>query len=393
MSVEVLGRALEDMLKAERGLRALAEVQNRELRTVLRDLAYRLAGDQIETIRHRDPLAPDNWSPARWAEFFSTGLQMRPSGWSSPEVLVEQLRQAQQALGLMESERRILRDRVEAASSQVGRKRAGDADSGETTLPAPPDPAASAMDFPEMPPKPPVRYAARLGTGTRWRREAMVLYLMAALGRSVRLEILSAVGEVERVGGRSGSMRRVFSNGLVPGGFVEESVLAMSLSHGQTRLAVVRLTERGQELSRFLGWEPVESEWGRLLRLHQGEVQEAHTAAVLTFAYHARRRGWQALVVPAVEGPAQPDSLVQRENEKAYVEVELGNRKPDKWRNLSALQGFVALCAATELRRAQLVAECKHDCLPGRATDIETLIQNSGGAVNGKLWQDEWQAA
>jgi len=382
---EVLGRAREDMLKAERDLRALTEGQNRELRAVLRDLAYRLAGEEIETIRHSDPLAPDHWTPERWGEFFRASRRVHQDGWNNPKALADEPRQAQAAIGRLQEERRSVQGRLDAALGEAERLRSGR--DGSRKGPQ----VTSAIVFPEIPRKPPARHAVQLGIGSRWRREAMVLYLMAALGRSVRLEILDAVGQSEGVGGRSGSLKRVFASGLVPGGFVEEAVLAMKLSRGPTRLAVVRLSERGQELARSLGWEPVESEWGRLLRLHEGEVQEAHTTAVLAFAFHARRRGWQAQVVPEVEGTAQPDAVVERENDRAYVEVELGNEKPEKWRNLSALQGFVALCATTEMRRAQLVAECKLYRLAGRATDLETLIQFSGGATNGRLWVEEWQ--
>jgi hypothetical protein len=81
--------------------------------------------------------------------------------------------------------------------------------------------------------------------------------------------------------------------------------------------------------------------------------------------------------------------LVEKGEERIFVEVEFGEDKPNKWRNMAELQGFVALCAATAEKRSKLVAECKLDKINGIAADIETLIQESGG-VPGKLWVEKW---
>ena len=216
----------------------------------------------------------------------------------------------------------------------------------------------------------------------------MVLYLMAEKGLSLRLEILEAIAEVDDVKAHSGSLKRMIVNGLIPKGLVTGDNFRMQLSR-PAQLAVLRLTDDGRELCRILGWEPVESEWERMIRLHNGDDQREHTAGVLAFAYHSRRRSWKVEVLPPVEGKAEPDVLVEQGEDKICVEVELGNDKPAKWRNLNTLQGFVALCAATEDKRSRLVAECKLDKLKGMATDIETLIQESGG-VTGNLWFERW---
>ncbi len=95
-------------------------------------------------------------------------------------------------------------------------------------------------------------------------------------------------------------------------------------------------------------------------------------------------------MLPPVEGTrAQPDALVRKNGDKVYVEVELGEDKANKWRNMAELQGFVAICTATESKRGRLVSECKLDRLKGMATDIETLIQESGG-IKGRLWLEQW---
>jgi hypothetical protein len=174
---------------------------------------------------------------------------------------------------------------------------------------------------------------------------------------------------------------------LVSQHLLASEVLTMVLSR-PSRLAVCRLTEDGRELARTLGWEPVESDWGKLVRWHEGDKQAQHTAGVLTFAYHARRRGWSCTVLPPVQdGQAAPDVLVEKGAERAYVEVEFGEDRTGKWRAIKELQGFVSLCAPTERKREKLVGECKLDGLKGMATDLESLIQDTG---QGPLWLEQW---
>lgn len=397
MSREVMERGLADILRAERELRKIAEGQIRQLREVLMELAYRLAGEELEQIRKRDLQAPDNWSADDWREFFARNAR-EGSGWDDPDALRKRLRalERERDEGLQELDK--LRRRMEEVKMQPppdtvnGKCKPTKAAGPIVTQPAggtSGNPGSvERMELPEIPRKPPTRFATRLSTGTRWKREALTLYLMAVKGLSLRLEILQVIGEMGGVNPGSGSLKRMIANGLTPKGLVTSDNFKMQLSR-PTKASVLRLTEDGKELCRLLGWEPVEAEWERLVRLHDGDRQEEHTAGVLAFAYHSRRRGWKTEVLPPVEGKAEPDVLVVRGEERVFVEVEFGENKPSKWRNLAELQGFVALCAATEEKRSRLVAECKLDKLSGMATDIETLIKESGG-VSGRLWVERW---
>ncbi len=390
MIEDVLKRGLNDILRAEREMRGIAEKQNRSLRDVLSELAYRLAGEALENIRRRDPQAPDNWDAAAWRAFFVEQLEETP-GWSKPEVIRERMEAVRQ-------ERDGLAGRLAEALSEIDRLKSIKPDGNghkEHNAEAKPEDAVNeaindADKWPDIPKKPPMRFASKLSTGQRWKREALALYLMATKGWSLRLEVLEAIGRLTNVSPRSGSLKRIFEKGLKEKGLVDSAVLSINLSKGQTRMSVLRLTDQGRDLCRLLGWEPIESEWERLVRLHEGGKQTAHTAAVLTFAYHARTRGWNAEVLPEVDGTnAIPDISVEKDDKKVYVEVELGADKTAKWRNLAKLQGFVALCASTADKRNGLVNECKLDRIKGRATDIETLIQESGG-VKGNLWPETW---
>ena len=55
----------------------------------------------------------------------------------------------------------------------------------------------------------------------------------------------------------------------------------------RSKMTVPRPSDEGRDLCRPLDWVPVESEWERLIRLHRGELEEAHPAAVPAFVYHA----------------------------------------------------------------------------------------------------------
>ena len=391
----MINRGLDDILKAERNLREMAEDQNRALRKALTELAYRLAGGDLEETRKQDPEAPDNWNAEDWRRFFAENVK-EGSGWEKPEVLRNKLVLAEKERDIALGELEKMRHRLEGSeTTQAQVERGEDLEEKSVSSKVQKTKMATASisimgqnRLPEVPRKPPTRYASRLSTGKRWRREAMALYLIAKQGLSLRLEILEAIAEVDDVKARSGSLKRMIVNGLIPKGLATGNNLRMHLSQ-PAQIAVLHLTDDGKDLCRILGWEPVESEWERLIRLHRGNSQGAHTAGVLAFAYHSRRRGWKVEVLPPVEGKSEPDVLVEKDGQKIYVEVEFGSDKPAKWRNLADLQGFVAICAATEDKRSKLVAECKLDRLKGRATDIETLIQESGGVV-GNLWHEKW---
>ncbi len=102
-------------------------------------------------------------------------------------------------------------------------------------------------------------------------------------------------------------------------------------------------------------------------------------------------RGWAVQVLPQVESPVFfPDVLVEKGGRRIYVEVELGSRKVQKWRNMQREQGFVALCAKTPTSRKSLIAECIQVGAVGMATDLLTLYQKARETEAGPLWAEEW---
>lgn len=394
-------RMLDDLLKAERGFRELAERQVRALRGVLTELAYRLAGDRLEQLRQSDPSAPSNWQPQEWRNFFlSVSLTPTGDGWGKPNGKghAEEMAALQAEIAALKRE---LTQTREAASPY---RRKVDADNPLLPPGAPVRTVAGGHLQPFVMPKIPKAYEHRWQVRTQMskadaelhlKRRGMVMKCLAD-GLSVQVEIGRLVGDATGSQYRSGSIRRVFE-ALKESGLVITQTLASTVNGNMpTRLVAVRLTEEGKKFCQALGWQVAENDWERLIRLHEGESQEGHTLAVLLAASGARLRGWQVQVLPEVEGNARPDLLLHRGDERVYVEVETGTRLHEenaKWRmNADLNGGRVALVARNFEERQVLVNDCRRVAEHGMATDLEALIAVRFDEVNETTpyWMDEW---
>lgn len=183
---------------------------------------------------------------------------------------------------------------------------------------------------------------------------------------------------------------------LASAGLAIVETLRMETDGFRTSIKMLRLTDEGRELCRALDWLVIESDWDRLIRLHQGKDQQRHTLAVMYFALLARIRGWSTQIVPDAEGKADPDVLIVKGKERHYVEVELGSRGNEKqtakWKNLAGLQGGrVAICAPDVKVRERLVKDCQLAKIGGVATDLATLVaKRYYDSQNEPLWLKEW---
>lgn len=395
-------RALEDILNAERELRQNAERTAREYRALVMALAQRWAGEALEARRRDNPGVPSVWTPADWSAFWD-GVSLAPTaGWTAAaggnghaalERRIEQLEGELTALrGRLERaqielarERQAaaeLRERLEGAQKPKEKKaKKGEARRQAERILTPdelPEPHRSMVEqlTSLVIPLAPERFKAQLKPGDsaiRYRRKVLVLYVVATGGVSTRMEIDRVISVAEQLSERTNSVRRPVDE-LVRSGLLETETIRMERPF-ETGLAVLRLSEDGKALCRTWGWQVVEGEWERIVRLHQGETQEAHTVMLLAFALHARLRGWNARILPPVDGTnAVPDVVVERDGERWYVEVERGDGSRRKWKNLAGLNaGKVALCAADEEGRARLVRDCKAQRLGGVATDLHAL--------------------
>jgi len=393
-TADVTEIALQDLLEAEKRLRELAEAENRELRAALQLAAYTFAGEEYEKELRRDQRILDRWAPGDWMAFLQRVAPVG-RGWSDPAVLSERLRQvvaerdALAAEVLRLREELALRAQLSPGIATAGEPKPENGEAQEekqerqrkqASFQAPPG-----FRWPQVPKRPPKAYARHFRPD-KWDREGLILALIAC-GLCLRVEVAELVGWRFGVSGRAGSVKRLFTgtrNSLDARGLIRIEVVQLGLMG----VMIVGLTDLGRKIVKACGWEMVETEYERLKRLHGGDGQVKHATAVCAFAYQARRRGYRVQVVPEVEGPAEPDALIVRDEERIYVEVELGRDKPEKWHNMVNLQGFVALCAANEEARKALATEVKRLRLPGRATDLGALI---GEKDEGRLWVEEWK--
>ncbi len=238
------------------------------------------------------------------------------------------------------------------------------------------------IQWPSFDPQPPQSLPAyRLNMRSDvWKRTQQTLYLISSTGISLVQELAEHLSIAWNVQSNAGSITRMFNEYLLEYKLVDYGILPYL---GQNGLAVVRLADFGEKVCRASGWEIKESEWGRLIRLHDGLTQVDHTGAALAFAREARLRGYQVTILPDVSGKrvwAMPDMyVVDKKRRRAYVEVEAGyhREKADKWRNQVELQGFAAVVAKTVSQRQRIVDDIKSLGLAGKAADLETLRDNA----------------
>ena len=225
------------------------------------------------------------------------------------------------------------------------------------------------------------RHSIELAVESHRRRQTLALYILARHGISARAVMTALIAKA--TGTKEGSKPNAILDRLAaaPGEFVVMEKMIMT-SPVNTTLVVYRLTAEGRALCRAFGWgEPVESDWERLIRLHDGDNPDMkkHTLAVLSFANHARWRGWRVTVMPDTgDRRFQPDVLVARDGERHYVEVEMLDRdKPEKdakWSHMAQAQGHIAVCAPNLAEREKLAARGREQGVQVLACDLETLI-------------------
>ena len=398
----VYQRSLSDLLKAEKARRQAVEADRARLVQILTTLAQRHDGERLEELRRQDPGTPEHWSADEWTAFFSNppALQAQARTWGANgsghgnnghgNTKSDDLKRMQDEVRRLETHLEPLQTQ---ASVHVSSTKCQESDMTPGTG-APDTPTLSAFS----PPNVPYKYKGLLTNhglkDLRWRRGSMLLYLIAAYGMNAHLEIDVFIAKREGLSYRSNSTKKPLEN-LAAAGLVITETLRMEVGDFRTALKLARLSDEGRKLCLALGWPVVESDWNRLIQLHQGQKQVRHTLAVLYFAVLARVRGWTTEVVPEVDGSSDPDILVTKGDDRHFVEVELGTRGNEKqtakWKNLADLQGKVAICAPNVKVRERLVADCRLAKFSGVATDLATLVAKPyHEAQEEPLWLKEW---
>jgi hypothetical protein len=237
--------------------------------------------------------------------------------------------------------------------------------------------------WPDVPARPPARYTRQIGSG--WRRKGMALGLIAS-GISLRIEAQRLLAWHEGCEEDSSSIRKVFER-LEKAGLFEGECVRVHLANTK----FLWLTRLGQKVGEACRFDLRETDYQRLLRLHDGENYKRHAAEAATFVYQARKRDFLVEVMPDIDGPAEPVVAISKEGERrVYVEIETGSDHGARWQRQVNLQGFVAVCGVTGSQQRHIVARLKEMGLPGRATNLEALMQDKKGARN--LWLEEWKS-
>lgn len=356
-------RMLEDLIETERQLRVNAEKIARSYRKLMIDLAFRLDGERLEDLRRGAFPNLESWSTGDWQAFWRDYQPKNGREWKSLDKHLEVLSQGRDEQ-LQEAETVLSPENVQVNNT--------------------PTPAAQiGYDIPSMirliaempiPAQPPAAYRLHLDTGQstlRYRRKLMALRLLA-VGVSIRLEIDTIISRREGLGMRTNSVRKPLEE-LVESRLVATEVLHMTTPF-ETSLAVCRLTEEGRHLCNTLGWAVIESESERLTIMYPGENRKDHILAILTFAMHARLRGWKAEVVPVVNSVVQPDVRVEKGEEIWYMGIESKELNAEKLKELAQLNnGKVALCALNEQGHEKLLEACRETGISGVSTDLFSL--------------------
>jgi hypothetical protein len=394
---------INGLLEAEQDMRQMAEQAVQDLRGALRLAAYTFAGEAFEEAIRADQMAVEQWSADQWIAFFQKAAPVG-QGWNDAKVLAKRLTETtaeRDALlsTVAEAKGQLVLLEEQLAASKVMQKTAmaePAARASETQTAAveqktgnqpetkeqPAGPSGK-FKWPDVPNRTPARYAREIGGGN-WRRKGMALGLIAS-GISLRVEAQTLLAWRCGTGGDAGSIKRLFVK-LEKAGILEGECVRVHKANTK----FLWLSRLGQQVCEACRFNLRETDYQRLLRLHGGQAQKKHAAEAATFAYQARRRSFVVEVVPHVDGPAEPDVAISKNGERVYVEVETGHDREAKWRHQVELQGFVAMCSVTEGQQERVVAEIKKLELPGRATNLEALMQDKEGT--GKLWLEEWGA-
>jgi len=380
-TLDAFDRAFFSLLQAERSHRHSLQAEVATLRALLLEAVMSLSSALVDERIAADPRFLHTLDEAGWRELLAEARrrgQMQRLARSNPKLMAEH-RRLLQAHDRLQAERDALQARIETLEAEMNDLRrqllAAQAARPEALLPG-------NVQLPALPEDPPPAFAS-LFPGNLWERGRQLLALLALTGWSYQRAPLDELARLLGVSEGAGSLKRLL-NRLADAGLVIKATVPASPS----RIALARLSDEGRKLVETLGLPLVESEWDRLLRLHGGERQQGHAALVCLFAWHARRRGHATQVCPHVDGHAEPDILLTKDDEQIYVEVEAESgsveRRMRKWRNQAALQGYVALAAPTPELRQRLAREAHAASKNGLATDMTSLRMSE------ELWIQKW---
>jgi hypothetical protein len=222
----------------------------------------------------------------------------------------------------------------------------------------------------------------------RWALAAYALYFLATQPYSARIEHEKQLAEYFDQPAESKRIRNTYRKDLLREGLIYSQTT--TYLRGVYAITMIRLSEKGKDLCNSFGWEICENEWERLNTRHSGDDQPKHTASMVVFSLSARQRGWRVTMLPETNVPYfYPDLLLEKDDKRMFVEVELGSRRKEKWNLYKKMQGYAAICAKTGWSRGTLIRECGEMQLGGFATDLQYLVDHRNDPKS-LLWIEEW---
>ncbi len=223
-----------------------------------------------------------------------------------------------------------------------------------------------------------------------WRRICLAVITLAETGIATASELANNLAFHFGINPTSCPIRRLIHKTLPDDGFTQNTILPVAR---HIKLTAIQLTDYGKDIARALGVEPIENEYERILRLHDGEKQPKHTAQVLFTAYQARMRGFGVKVMPFEKSDGkpwyQPDLTLRDPIAGRFypVEVETHSRnKPEKWQGKREPN----IVFPNPQTRLLVVQRLKDWGIHGRATDLQTLARQARQGILEYFWLEYW---
>ena len=228
---------------------------------------------------------------------------------------------------------------------------------------------------------------------SQWFRLLFVTHLLASTGFAIRREITMLASAPIGCQPDSKTLRNLCDL-LTRAGLIETRTLPLLHS---SKVNVIRLTENGKALCRRYDWDVKESEWDRISKFRSGDFNSHYLSLTLEFAFQARQRGGNVLLVAPemYQGEVNdlPDLLLADNKTFELPVYILGNTNPSRkvYSNfLENLEGRIGLVALNPhwrgIQRRSAILSGKR----GYLTDTETLILGLRDNTPGPLWVGEF---
>jgi len=393
---EVQVRHLEQILDAERRIKAAAEERAADAIKALYDIAAAYCSEALDAELREHKMAVQNWTVGQWSGFIHRNLGPRVNIAIAGERLGQQFEAAQKQVEALQAqvdeikqelEQQIARNRAlenelaaSKASLQSVVKRATDT---EVTTPAADLSAGQSLRVVKSPGAWFDEWKAARG----FDRSRDLVQLIGQTGlcrRPVLQAMLNQQWGVSRKQAVSEAVELSDQYGLIE---------TMTVDQAQGQPQVIKLSERGQQaFSLIFNADPVASEWDELIKRHKSAehmLLNLAAADMLRERLKATVDLYPPMVVLSGGRQFAPDLMViLPDGDIIYVECERSashTLRDAKWRNVHDATGgrFYVICPDKKVRQkveSEISLWMAKAGVPGElnATDMAALSENKG---------------